>query len=60
VRLACAGEEELPIGYMRRALADSAYCDQPVFKGSTTVFKTYGLIVQLSEDINLAIADTKS
>jgi hypothetical protein len=45
VGLACAGREEPPIGYMRQALADSVYRDQPVFKGGTTLFKIYGLIV---------------
>ena len=42
-----------------RALADSPYRAQLVFKGGPALSKAYGLVERFSEDVDLAIAGTK-
>ncbi|GAB3637849.1 nucleotidyl transferase AbiEii/AbiGii toxin family protein [Hymenobacter arcticus] len=52
-------EKDYWVSYVLRALADSAYRDQVVFKGGTALSKAYGLIARFSEDVDLAIAGTE-
>ena len=51
-------EKDYWVSYVLRALADSPYRDQVVFKGGTSLSKAYGLIERFSEDVDLAIAGT--
>jgi predicted nucleotidyltransferase component of viral defense system len=52
-------EKDYWVTYVLRALADSPYRDQLVFKGGTALSKAYGLIERFSEDVDLAIAGTE-
>lgn len=51
-------EKDYWVTYVLRALADSPYRDQVVFKGGTALSKAYGLLERFSEDVDLAIAGT--
>lgn len=52
-------EKDYWVTYVLRALADSPYRDQVVFKGGTALSKAYGLVERFSEDVDLAIAGTE-
>ncbi|GAA3944314.1 nucleotidyl transferase AbiEii/AbiGii toxin family protein [Hymenobacter algoricola] len=52
-------EKDYWVTYVLRALADSPYREQLVFKGGTALSKAYGLVERFSEDVDLAIAGTK-
>lgn len=52
-------EKDYWVSYVLRALAESPYRDQVVFKGGTALSKAYGLIARFSEDVDLAIAGTE-
>lgn len=52
-------EKDYWVTYVLRALADSPYRDQVVFKGGTALSKAYGLLERFSEDVDLAIAGTE-
>ncbi|TPG59459.1 nucleotidyl transferase AbiEii/AbiGii toxin family protein [Hymenobacter nivis] len=52
-------EKDYWVTYILRALADSPYRDQVVFKGGTALSKAYGLSERFSEDVDLAIAGTE-
>ena len=52
-------EKDYWVSYVLRALADSPYRDQVVFKGGTALSKAYGLIERFSEDADLAVAGTE-
>jgi predicted nucleotidyltransferase component of viral defense system len=52
-------EKDYWVTYVLRALADSPYRAQLVFKGGTALSKAYGLVERFSEDVDLAIAGTE-
>ncbi|QKG55020.1 nucleotidyl transferase AbiEii/AbiGii toxin family protein [Hymenobacter sp. BRD67] len=52
-------EKDYWVTYVLRALADSPYREQLVFKGGTALSKAYGLVKRFSEDVDLAIAGTE-
>ncbi|OWP61526.1 hypothetical protein CDA63_19005 [Hymenobacter amundsenii] len=52
-------EKDYWVSYVLRALADSPYREQLVFKGGTALSKAYGLVERFSEDVDLAIAGTQ-
>ncbi|SMB81060.1 Domain of unknown function DUF1814 [Hymenobacter roseosalivarius DSM 11622] len=52
-------EKDYWVSYVLRALADSPYREQLVFKGGTALSKAYGLVERFSEDVDLAIAGTE-
>lgn len=52
-------EKDYWVTVVLRALADSPYRTQLVFKGGTALSKAYGLIERFSEDVDLAIAGTE-
>ena len=52
-------EKDYWVTYVLRALADSPYRAQVVFKGGTALSKAYGLLERFSEDVDLAIAGTE-
>ncbi|WP_165768324.1 nucleotidyl transferase AbiEii/AbiGii toxin family protein [Hymenobacter amundsenii] len=52
-------EKDYWVSYFLRALADSPYREQLVFKGGTALSKAYGLVERFSEDVDLAIAGTQ-
>ncbi|AWM32187.1 hypothetical protein DDQ68_04895 [Hymenobacter nivis] len=52
-------EKDYWVTYVLRALADSPYREQVVFKGGTALSKAYGLLERFSEDVDLAIAGTE-
>lgn len=52
-------EKDYWVSYVLRALADSPYRHQVVFKGGTALSKAYGLVERFSEDVDLAIAGTE-
>lgn len=52
-------EKDYWVTYVLRALVDSPYHDQIVFKGGTALSKAYGLVERFSEDVDLAIAGTE-
>jgi predicted nucleotidyltransferase component of viral defense system len=52
-------EKDYWVTYVLRALADSTYREQAVFKGGTALSKAYGLLERFSEDVDLAIAGTE-
>lgn len=52
-------EKDYWVTYVLRALTDSPYRDQIVFKGGTALSKAYGLLERFSEDVDLAIAGTE-
>ena len=52
-------EKDYWVTYVLRALADSPYREQLVFKGGTALSKAYGLVERFSEDVDLAIAGTE-
>ena len=53
-------EKDYWVTYVLRALADSPYREQLVFKGGTALSKAYGLVERFSEDVDLAIAGTEN
>jgi predicted nucleotidyltransferase component of viral defense system len=52
-------EKDYWVSYVLRALADSPFREQLVFKGGTALSKAYGLVERFSEDVDLAIAGTE-
>ena len=52
-------EKDYWVSYVLRALADSPYRHQVVFKGGTALSKAYGVVERFSEDVDLAIAGTE-
>lgn len=53
-------EKDYWVTHVLRALADSPYREQLVFKGGTALSKAYGLVERFSEDVDLAIAGTEN
>lgn len=48
-------EKDYYISHVLRALSQSSYCDQIVFKGGTSLSKAYQLIDRFSEDVDFAV-----